>query len=78
MKASYFGSTRATDVCCNITSLTNTRHGLRVRRHGKSRSVSLPHFKSAAAMRSLRVSRPTRPVRRTDGDDLEHYHASTP
>ena len=77
-KASYFGMTRATDVCCSITSLTSTRHGSLVRRQGKSRSEPLPHSIKLAAMRSLRLSRPTRPVRRMDGDGLEQTHASTP
>ena len=77
-KASYFGMTRATDVCCNITSLTSTRHGSFVRRHGRSRSDPLPHSINPAAMRSWRVSRPTRPVRRMDGDGSERIHASTP
>ena len=77
-KASYFGMTRATDVCCSITSLTSTRHGSFVRRHGRSRSEPLPHSIRLAAMRSLRLSRSTRPVRRMDGDGLAQTHASTP
>ena len=77
-KASYFGMTRATEVCCSITSLTRTRHGSFVRRHGRSRSEPLPHSMSADAMRSCRVNRPTRLGRRTDDDDSVQTLVSTP
>src|SRR4029077_8594435 len=36
-KRRYAGRTRETCVCCSITSLTRTRYGSRVRRHGRSR-----------------------------------------
>ena len=76
--ASYFGMTRATEVCCSITSLTRTRQGSFVRRHGRSRSEPLPHSMSADAMRSCRVNRPTRLGRRTDDDDSVRTLVSTP
>src|SRR5215218_7961661 len=40
--------TRCTWVCCNMTSLTNTAHGSRVRRQGRSRNRGTPHASTSA------------------------------
>jgi hypothetical protein len=37
---SYTGRTRATGVCCNMTSLTRTPHGVGCRRQGRSRAAT--------------------------------------
>src|SRR5215207_8208681 len=47
MNASHFGMTRATCVCCSITSLTSTAQGSRVCRHGRSRSRGIPQCSTA-------------------------------
>ena len=66
------------EVCCSITSLTSTSHGSFVRRHGRSLSSAPPHASSAATVRSSRLTRPTRPDRRTGDDGPVRTRASTP
>lgn len=78
MNASNFGTTRDTEVCWSITSLTSTDHGSCVRLHGRSRRDAAPHERSAETNLSSRPSRPTRPVRRRDGGGSGRIRASRP
>src|SRR5467141_887204 len=62
-KRRYAGRTRETCVCWSITSLTRTRYGSRVRRHGRSRPES-------------RYQERTR-VRNVAGDAAVSYNSGT-
>src|SRR6266550_8104568 len=50
-KRRYAGTTRETCVCWSITSLTRTRYGSRVRRHGRSRPE--PRYQERTSLRSV-------------------------
>ena len=88
--APYRDTTRSTWVCCNITSLTRTAHGSRVRRQGRSRPCwsnqsSTACWRRTSSCRSApppwspgAASRPTRGRRRRAGAGAGRRRPSTP